>query len=259
MEALGLALLIVGLAMAFAAASVLVGRRVIRKQVAAYHNEVMTSLFASAKVIYAVLLGFLVVVVWEAYDTAHRNVAQEAATLAPLYRLTHGMEARHGSELRALIRAYAKAVVEDEWPLLGKSRAGGTKARRMMGEMDRHFARLDPATRIADAQVNAEFLRTKSAIVVDRNERLVESFHHVPWVMWLGAIGGGLITMLMGCLIYMERVWPHVLMASLDGALIGLLLFIMLVLSRPFAGPLALGPEYFVAALEVMDEVDKGH
>ena len=259
MTALGLAMLIVGASIAFAIAGVLLGRRAVGRHVSASHNEVMIAMFASAKVVYAVLLGFLVVVVWKSYDTAHRNMAQEAATLVPLYRLTYGMEAKHGAELRTLIRGYANAVVNDEWPSLGSTRVGSQTTRHFIGEMDRQFARLDPATKNADAQVDTEFLRTKSAIVSDRNERLLEASDSIPWVMWLGAVGGGVITMIMGFLIHMERWWPHVLMASLDGALTGLLLFIMVVLSHPFSGPMALGPEYFTSALGVMDGVDKGY
>lgn len=259
MDALGLALLIIGLSVAFATGGVLLGRRLVRKHISGFHNDVMISLFASASVVYAVLLGFLVVAVWESYDNAHRNVAQEAATLVPLYRLTYGMEATHGQELRVLIRDYARAVVADEWPILTTTRAGSNKARRAIGEMDRQFARMDPATKIADAQVDTEFLRTKSQIVADRNMRLLEASDTIPWVMWLGAVGGGAIIMVMSFLIYMERVWPHVIMANLFAGLIGLLLFIMAVLSTPFSGPLALGPEAFASALIVLDDVDKGY
>src|SRR3954466_7175927 len=119
MNAIGLAALIVICCVAFATGGVLLGRRLLHRHVAAFHNEVVISLFATASVVYAVLLGFLVVVVWEAYDNAHRNVAEEAATLIPLYRLTYGMEPGHGAETRMLIRQYADAVIKDEWPTMG--------------------------------------------------------------------------------------------------------------------------------------------
>jgi hypothetical protein len=249
----------VGGAVAFSMLGVLAGRRLIRKHVAAFHNEVMISLFAASGVVYAVLLGFLVVVVWEAYDGAHRNLADEAATLVPLYRLTYGMQAKEGTEMRALIRRYAVAVIQDEWPTLGTDRAGSMTARKAIGDIDRVFAREDPAIKSADALVDAEFLRTKSKVVADRNERLLEATDSIPWVMWLGAVGGGAIVMLMSFFIYMERAAPHVMMAGLMGGLIGLLLFIMAMLARPFTGPLALSPEHFQSALSVMNDDDRGY
>jgi len=258
MGAAGLAILIVAVSVGFASGGVLLGRWVLHRHVAAFHNEVVISLFGTASVIYAVLLGFLVVVVWEGYDSAHRNVAEEAASLVPLYRLTYGMQGPHGTESRRLIREYAHAVINDEWPTMGKANAGSMRARQDIGELDRQFSRLTSAQKLADAQVDTEFLRTKSLIVADRNRRLLEASDSIPWVMWLGAIGGGMIVMLMSFFIYMDQAWPHVLMASLAASLIGLLLFIMVVLSRPFDGPLALGPEHFRAALVVMDDVDRG-
>jgi hypothetical protein len=259
MSAAALAVLMVAASAVFASLGVLLGRRILHQHVAAFHNEVIISLFATASVVYAVLLGFLVVVVWEGYDNAHRNVAEEAASLVPLYRLTYGMQGPHGIASRTLIREYADAVINDEWPTMGSTNAGSMRARHDIGELDRQFSRLTPAQKAADAEVDAQFLATKSTIVADRNRRLLEAGDSIPWVMWLGAIGGGMIVMLMSFFIYMEQAWPHVLMASLAASLIGLLLFIMVVLSRPFDGPLALGPEHFQAALAVMDDVDRGY
>src|SRR3954453_1135899 len=110
MGAAGLAVTIVVFAIECATIGVLAGRRLLREQVAAFHNEVVISLFSTAGVVYAVLLGFLVVVVWEAYDIAHRNSAEEAATAITLYRLTYGMQHTHGADARKFIRAYVGAV-----------------------------------------------------------------------------------------------------------------------------------------------------
>jgi len=47
-------------------------------------------------VTYAVLIGCMVVAVWESYDEAHANVAEEAAMLVPLYRQTTVMAQQFG-------------------------------------------------------------------------------------------------------------------------------------------------------------------
>src|SRR6185503_319067 len=183
MSAAGLAILIIALSVGFAIGGVLLGRRLLHRQVAAFHNEVVISLFATASVVYAVLLGFLVVVVWEGYDDAHRNVAEEAASLVPLYRLTYGMQGPHGVASRTLIREYADAVINDEWPTMGTMNAGSMRARHDIGELDRQFSRLTPAQKAADSEVDAQFLATKSTIVADRNRRLLEAGDSIPWVM----------------------------------------------------------------------------
>lgn len=258
MQSFVLAALVIGASVVFCAGGVVLGRWAIRKHVAAFHNEVLISLFAAAGIVYAILLGFLVVVVWESYDDSHRNVAQEASTLVSLYRLTYGMDAAQGAEMRGFIREYTNAVIEDEWPRLSTSGGASPRAQKAIGSIDRQFAKMDAATKANDAQVDGEILDLKSAVVSDRNQRLLEARDTIPWVMWFGAIGGGIIVMVMSFFIYMERAWPHVLMTAFMGLLIGMLLYIMLVLATPFSGPLAIGPEHFKEALQTMGDADRG-
>ena len=66
---------------------------------------------------HAVFLAFLTVAVWQSYDAARANVAEEASALATLYRASTGMDLRAGTELRRLLRAYTGAVIEDEWAI----------------------------------------------------------------------------------------------------------------------------------------------
>ena len=76
--------------------------------------------------------------------------------------------------------------------------------------------------------------------------------------MWMGIIIGGLVTSGFTFIVYMERAWPHVAAVGVLSALIGLLLFMAALLSRPFHGPLAIDPAPFEQVLAVFDQVDKG-
>ena len=259
MTAALLGLLIVGGTLLFAMCALTVARQFIRARTGAFHNEVVIALYGGASVMYAVLLGFMVVVIWQAYDTAHRNVADEAANLVSLYRLTYGLEAKEGVQIRGLVRGYTKAVIFDEWPTFGTSAAGSNKARKILGDIDRLFGTMDSQVQAADSQVDAEILRTKSLVVSERNIRLIQASDSTPWVIWLGAFGGAAIIIAMSCFIDMERAMPHYLMTGMMSSLIGLLLFIVVSLSQPFTGALPLSTKHFRQALAIMDDVDAGN
>jgi hypothetical protein len=78
-------------------------------------------------------------------------------------------------------------------------------------------------------------------------------------MLFIGAtVVGGVVTVTMSFLLYMERPWPQVLAVSVMAALIGTLLFTMALLSRPFLGPLAIDPTPFEQSISVFDDVDHG-
>src|ERR1700679_1113222 len=116
MQGILMAVLIVGGAVIYALVGVHFGRKFTKAHVAEGHNDVLVPIFLTAGVIYAVLLGFMVVAVWENYQAGHDNASEEGAMLVPLYRQTTVMAPEKGAEMQRLIREYAENVVHDEWP-----------------------------------------------------------------------------------------------------------------------------------------------
>ncbi len=255
MNPLLLAVLFVGGAIIYALVGLTLARRVTSKVVAEGHNDVLVPLFLTAGVIYAVLLGFIVVGEWESYDAAKANTAEEAALLVPLYRQTTVMAPEKGAQMREAIRAYAEDVARG-WPQFqeGKrNRKAGADLNRIFGI----FATLRPATQ-ARAIIAAQFLTTFSQAILDRNKRYAQAAESLSWLMWVAAIGGGIVTIGMSFFLYMDRFWPQVLMVSVMAALIGILLFTTALFSRPFVGPLAIDAAPFEQSISVFTDVDHG-
>jgi len=75
------------------------------------NNEIAGFKFATVGVIYAVLLAFTVIVVWEKFSAAENAVDQEAAAIASLFRYSEPQTAA----LRTAIMDYASSAIHDEW------------------------------------------------------------------------------------------------------------------------------------------------
>jgi hypothetical protein len=249
--------LVIGASAVYGAVGVVVARRFMKGRVLEGHNDVLSPLFATAGVIYAVLLGFMVIVVWGSYGDAKDNISDEATRLTTLYRLTAGM--RHPDEratMRATIREYTKAVVDQEWISQAQTGAASPEARTSMGKMFGAF-HVMPLSE-SGSQINGEFLRQLSAIMIDRNRRILQAGESLPFILWFGLVLGGAIVVGMTFILYMEATWPHVAGSCILAALIGSLLYVTIVFNRPFVGPMALTPEPFEYAVSLYDSVDKG-
>jgi hypothetical protein len=175
--------------------------------------------------------------------------------LVPLYRQTVVMDDDKGAEMRRLIHDYAEHVVEG-WEGF-RDGARNTKAGKDVNDIFRVFATMAPATKAREL-IAAQFLTTFSQIILNRNKRYVHAAESLSPVIWIGLIVGGLVTLGLSFFMYMERGWPHVMAVSIMAALIGMLLFVVAMLSRPFHGPLAIHPDPFETALTVFGQVQRG-
>ncbi len=250
-----IALLFIGGATLFGVVGVLIGRKLVHGHVAEGHNDVLVPIFLTVGVIYAVLLAFTVVAEWEFYDAAKTNAAVVAALLVPLYRQSRAMDEDKGGEMRHLIRSYAEHVVEG-WDAF-RNDTRNTKAGGDNNEIIRVFSTMTPANKAREL-VTGQFLQTFSQMVLNRNKRYAHSAEALAPLMWGGLIVGGVLTIGLCFILYMERCWPHVVGVGAMSAIIGMLLFMVAMLSRPFHGPLAIDPAPFEQALHVFDQVDHG-
>jgi hypothetical protein len=240
-----------------AAGAVWLVRRFMKRHVAEGHNDVLVPIFLTAGTIYAVFLAFVVVAVWESYDAAHANAAEEASTLATIYRASTGMDKASGDQMRLLVREYTEAVVKDEWKIQATTGGASPKARTAALEMWRMFGRLTPEVRQSDAVIDQQMLQLVSQMQTDRNRRTLQAGESLSAMMWIASIGGGGLVLALCLLLYMDRAWPQMLATGVLAGLFGMLLAITFIFSRPFVGPTALQPDAFEHSLTVYDSVDK--
>jgi hypothetical protein len=252
-----LAVLVIALPVVLAAGCVWIVRDILHGKVREGHNDVLVPIFLTAGAIYAVMLGFLVVVTWEAYGDAKGNVGEEASTLATMYRMTNGMNPGEMTAMREHIRAYTEAVVDKEWAIQAATGGAAPEARAQVAAIYREFATMPRADE--STSINSEFLRQFSVVAAARNKRTLQAGEKVPWVLWLGLFGGAAVVMLMSSFIYMDVRWPHMVGSGVLTLMIGMLLFVTILLAKPFKGSLALQAEPFEHSLSVYKSVDNGH
>ena len=142
-----LLILIVAATVLLAAVGVWLMHRRLHGRVTEGHNDVLVPIYATAGVIYAVLLAFIVIAVWEQFTAAKQNVIDEASALTTMYRETTAMPDPERTALRTLVRGYTEAVAGPEWKV---QQHGGTSpiARQDIEQMYRNLGQQPPAPRL---------------------------------------------------------------------------------------------------------------
>ena len=98
-----------------AAGGIWLANRTLPKPVSEGHNGALSPFLTCVSLVYGALLGFTIVVAWEQFSSAETNVSNEASTLTTMYRQTVGMPVPEQTQMRVLLRKYAKAVEGPEW------------------------------------------------------------------------------------------------------------------------------------------------
>jgi hypothetical protein len=248
---LGSGILIVG---GFLLATVAVGYvvgKVAPRDIRMEHNDLAGFILAVIGVIYAVLLAFVTIGVWERFQQAESRSYEEAGALAVVYRDVDSFPQRQ--PLRAGVRAYTEAVVADEWPKMRRGQQSEV-ADRQLEKVDR-MVRTLPVASQAEQDVHNQMLAAMNTALSDRDVRLSEDATGINGIMWAILVVGAVVTVGFTYLFGFRRNIMQQLMTGSLALLIGLVLFLAVALNYPYRGSISVEPEAFHNALETFDSI----
>lgn len=206
------------------------------------HNDVAGYLFSAVGVLYAVVLGFVVVVVWQKYDGAVSNVENEVNAVGNLYHAVDGYPAQVRTQIRGDLRTYIGQVIQVEWPVMSHDQEVPLNANAILERVAERVNTFSPS--------NLKEFAAQQAAIADmgrlfdaRRARLIETVPAVPSVLWFALIAGAL-AMVAFCYIFgVENRPAQLVMTAILVGLIGILFVVINEFSTPFSGSVRISPE----------------
>ena len=235
-------LLVVGLTTILSMLGPVVVRRFIPLERLSTNNEVAGFKFAVVGVIYAVMIAFAVIVVWERFSDAESAVTQEAGAAAALYRLADGIGAADEAvAIRSRLTAYLRTTIDDDWPAmaLDEGSPAGTKALSAL-----YVAVMSLTTRdTRETAILSEFFYQLDLVTQARRKRLLLASGVVPGVVWTVLFAGAVVTIGFTFFFGTENLRAQSLMAGLLALITFMGLHVILVINYPFTGSVSVTPE----------------
>jgi hypothetical protein len=246
-------LLLVGLSTALA----MIGPRMVRHYVSleelSANNEVAGFKFAVVGVLYAVLLAFAVIVVWEKFNDADAIVSREAGAAANVYRLSHGLDDASGAALRKSLSAYLNATIKDDWPAMEK----GAESDAARKALDAVYETLIPAVQKQSAgPIPAEILHQVDSVTMERRARIAAADGTVPSILWPVLFWGAAFTVGFTYFFGTQNMRAQTLMTGILAALIFSGLLVIIVIDQPFSGAVMVGPDALADVLTQFGAVE---
>lgn len=242
---------VVGVCVLLSLAGMLLVRRSIAVSTLEEHSEVAGFVYAVLGVIYAVLMAFIVIVVWEQFDRAETVVDQEANAIVDLSRLAESLPEPERSRIQDTLLAYVHAVVDDEWDLMAEGEAS-PRAVELIDALWRAYRRIEPRTNQESAAYQ-QSLQELDDLSDARSLRLLLARPGLPHLMWATLIVGALITVTFSFLFDVKRARAQFAIVAPLTTTVVLVLLLIGALDHPFDGLIGVAPGAFEAALTTIE------
>lgn len=203
--------------------------------------------------VYAVLLAFVVYVVWNQFDAARAHVDRESAALVDLHRTASGLPKGTRDRIQAGLRGYVDAVLHREWEAMVKR---DEKVIASVGELlDDVWLAIHSCQPANECQVTiyGEVLSRFNDLTDVRTSRLTSSRQRIPIVMKVLLYLGALTVIGSTYMMIFDPWWIHAtVVAALSGA-VAHILFLIVDLDDPFSDRWAITKSPFERARQAFD------
>lgn len=214
------------------------------------HNDVAGFIYAVLGVMYAVILGFVVIVVWEDFEEANNITHLEANHLSDIYGLADQFPQPTRRRVQALVRSYAQTVLDEEWTLMRDGQSS-PQAQALMNDLRQSIEKFEPTTG-AEQVIYAQQLSLAQDLADARALRLVEIHEGIPVILRGVLLIGGIITVAFTYLFGLKNTTSHMLMVAALTAILAFILFTINSLEHPFSGDVRVTPAAFELMLRAL-------
>jgi hypothetical protein len=201
---------------------------------------------------HAVILGFMLYTEWTNFTAAQLNAELEASALRNVFRLAEGLPQPARARLEEQSRAYADAVVQDDWPMLDRG-----ETPELSHLINRSMWKTLMSVRqgsAAELTALDHALTELTTLTQCRRTRLLQADTRLPGIFWCVLLVGGILTVASVAMFGSRNPRLHAFQVFSLTLLITLAMLAIADLDRPFAGSVHIGSYPFQRARDNMNE-----
>ncbi len=235
-------------------AGVCIRRRVRAAELKANH-DIAGFTFGVVGVLYAVLLGFVVINVWEDFTTSQELCEDEANRIVNVYRDVSVLPVADREGIHGKLRSYAGSIVQEEWSGLAEGKES-RNVDRLLNEIWAALLSAQPTTDKEKIFYEAAVTRLSDADGL-RAKRILASRRYLHPLLYLALITGGILSTAFVYFFAHERMFAQILIIGSLSFIISLFIFLIIIIDNPFAGKFSIKPDAMEHAIEVIDGLER--
>jgi hypothetical protein len=211
-------------------------------------TETVGLTYAIVAVVYAVLIGFIVVNVFESSAKGDEIATSEANQLSNLKLDSVGLSTEESTLIRQSVNKYLDIVIQKEWPA---QQAGNLEDEvfqpgwTQLSVLSTQLASYEPTT-AGQGVTKGAMLAVMDQVVEARRNRIEAAGDHVPSVIWDILMLAGAIAVVYTYLFGAHSFKIHLAITGLIAATISLVFVLIIALDYPFRGEVSVSDDAYV-------------
>ena len=207
-------------------------------------NEAAGFLGAVVAVVYAIIVGFMVITLWDQYVSADDTVHTETVNLRDVAEFSGAFGPASQNRIRDLVAQYSDSVATVEW----KEMARGEDSPVTQNDLDQLVTAVQRlrVRNLSDEGFLGTMLTQIDEVGEARQQRLDLSDQNIPALLWLVVILASGVTLAFCLLLGIQNAGLHYTMVASVAILIGASLVLILLMEYPYSGTIAVSPAPFV-------------
>jgi hypothetical protein len=208
--------------------------------------EGVDAFIGAVSILYGLIAGLIAVAAWEQYATIDGRVSQEASAMGALYREVGAFPEPTRSQLASEIKELTYTTMTRDW----EEQRRGLDPDASTPYLDKLTSTMfDFVPRNAHETAIQESAMAEYAKVDElRRQRIHDSDASLPGSLYAVVLIGGLLTIILTYFLALDRFPLHIVMTLICSAMIGMVVFLIVVMDRPFRGEVSIGNEDFARA-----------
>ena len=233
----------VGLSVAVILLAVWLVRRIVPSTREGFHAEISAPMVGVVAALFGLLLAFVIVIAYQNFLDADSNVSREADSLSSIVRDSGAFPDPGGENVRRAVGTYVRAVVHDEWPQMHDGNDSAL-ARTGLEGIFAAFRTVEPRSPQATAFYD-DAVRQLNAALAARRDRLQTAGGGLPRDIALLVLFSTLVTVGYAVFVGSPHFGFHALGPAAVAAVVAVSLVVLVDLSYPFSGDVAIAPDDF--------------
>lgn len=248
-------LIIMGACVIFSVGLILIVRHFVHHSVLKPSNDIAGFIFATVGVIYGVMLAFVVIDVWEGYNSAYETSETESAAVILLYRnLNLYPNPVEIEKIIPMLKEYSISVVEKEYPNINAMK-WDSKTQASF-EAHANYVRFRESLKFVNPHSLHEqaifnrILQNMDQLTQARISKTLKAKEEIPGVIWFVVIFGACVVMGFVSLFGYEKRNIQIVLSLPLALIIGGIIEVIVAFSYPFVGQVSIHPDGYEYLIE---------